>query len=121
MTTNTEWLNKYLWLLIAALSATPSLTAHASDKTECPADGGTKTNTLVTAHLFDGDVSENAELVPDNEKSAAWAISGYKDSGRSMHLVCDYKDGTHKDLTVTMPAEHCYVKGRKQVKAWCGR
>jgi hypothetical protein len=116
-------------LSLAALSPQ----AHAADnvgnadnKTSCPAFLNSKANVLVAAHLFDGDVSENAELAPDNENSASdkavWDISGYKDSGRAIHLVCDYKDHSRKDLTVTAPLAHCYAKGsRKTATAWCGK
>jgi hypothetical protein len=105
-----------------------SMQAHAKDntdnKTSCPPFLNNKANVLVTVHLFDGEVSENAELAPDNENSsnsATWDVSGYKDSGRQIHLVCDYKDRSRKDLAVAMPVGHCYAKGGKQTTAWCGR
>jgi hypothetical protein len=64
-------------------------------------------------------VGFNVELAPDNERGATWDISGYKNSGRTLHLVCEYKDGDRLILPVVSSADRCYVTGRRQTAAWC--
>lgn len=119
-------MQKRISLVLVAFATSSMLARAAGDnensvKTSCPAFVNSKGNVLIDARMFDGEVSENAQLVPDDLDGASRDISGYKNSGRSMHLVCDYRDHSSKDLTVAMPAQHCYIKGKKKVPAWCGK
>lgn len=111
------WSNKFLILVIGALP----LMATAIEKTACPAFLDSKDNVLKYASLFDGPVSENAQLKPDYENGTAWDVRGYEESGRTLHLICEYKNGAQRDLAVAMPANRCYAKGKKTITAWCGK
>ncbi len=104
--------------MLILLAATP-IFSHSADRTSCPSTQGHKSNILVNARLYDGPIAENVELAPDNERGATWDVSGYKNSDRTLYLVCEYKDGGWLIFPVAPSANRCYVKGRKTTAAWC--
>ena len=106
-------------LILVTFLALPGLSC-ATEKTLCPPFLKDNGNILAGARLFDGPLSDKVELVPDNEGNATWDIRGYKKSGRTITLVCDYKSGGYLNLAVDKSADRCYVKGDTRVSAWCG-
>jgi hypothetical protein len=117
MEMNIMSLNKIVLVSFFAMSTI----VYAAERTACPASLKEKTGALVGARLFDGNPSEQVELVPDNENGATWDISGYKNSGHDIYLVCDYKNGESKNMVASKSSLRCYVKGKKRVAAWCGK
>ncbi len=77
---------------------------HASLDT-CDPRGGT----LRQVSLFDGPISEMAELVPDRNGDAAgyWQLAYVYKAGRSAAVRCTYADGTTREVTLTVPVSRC--------------
>jgi hypothetical protein len=84
---NTMLLIRYFPLLLLTL---PFLAT--AQHSQCPQFSGASNNVLVNARLFDGPVAEQVELVPDNEHGATWDVKGYKTTGRTLVLLCEYKN-----------------------------
>jgi hypothetical protein len=105
-------------LLCILLLALPF--SASAQRSECPPFNGATRNVLVNARLFDGPVAEQVELAPDNEEGATWDIRGYKDTGRSLILLCEYKNRTSLQVSVHHAANRCTFRGDKKRSAWCG-
>ncbi|WP_405054159.1 STY0301 family protein [Telmatospirillum sp.] len=92
--------------------------AHA-ESSGCPKFVDTPRNRLENARLFDGPVSDNVELVPDNENGTAWDVRGYRSSGRQTTLLCEYRDKNTIEVPINRIYNYCYIKGRTTISAWC--
>ncbi len=82
--------------------------AHA-EKIACPAMQGS--HPLFTVSVFDGPPEERADLMPDDSTAknnvpayayAKWTVDYVYDAGRSVYLLCKYKDS---EDTITVKAE----------------
>lgn len=105
------------FLLLPLLALPLSVFAQRS---ECPWYSGAASNILVNARLFDGPVTDQVELVPDNEHGATWNVTGYKATSRKLILLCEYKNHASIEVPVDYSANRCYFKGKRRRSAWCG-
>ena len=77
----------------------------------------------VMGGVYDGPVSEHADLTPDwdgksvNSEgdasySSIWTLSTVYDEGRMVHIGCTYKGGATTDTQLTSRVERCMLKSR---------
>ena len=102
-------------LLCILLLALPF--SASAQRSECPPFNGATRNVLVNALLFVGPPDELASLVADSGQS--WDIRVYKDMGRSLVLLCEYKDRTNLEVPVNHAANRCAYRRDKKFSIWC--
>jgi hypothetical protein len=86
----------------------------------------------VTGGVYDGPVSERADLTPDwdgkstNDEgdasySSIWTLSSIYDAGRTVHIGCSYQGGAATDTELPSRVERCVLKsgGRAPMVVEC--
>ena len=119
MGTNIMLLNNAASVFLFAISAVLVSSAGVAASISCPSTITSHRYALVGARLFDGPPKELTELVPDNKAGGTWDISGYKNSDRSLILVCDYAKGKSRELLVPKTATSCSISGKRKFTVTC--
>lgn len=105
-------------LLVAGMAMVPS-TAAVAAHSACPATHGAVDRPLVNARLFDGPVTDQVELVPDDPSRGTWDVSGYRHTGRILHWLCEYRGGGTVVVQVDAHATRCRFRGKTPASAAC--
>ena len=104
------------WIPLLGLVAAAACQAPAEPPQRKPADEQValdtcdpRGGTLRQVSLFDGPISEMAELMPDHLGDAAghWQLAYVYKAGRSAAVRCTYADGTTREVTLTVPVSRC--------------
>lgn len=103
-------------LALIALLLTPLAAEAKSFVCPPPPEGG---GALVNVRLFDGPVSEQAELVPDHTAGATWNVAGYDARGSHLILLCEYHDGIRREVDIAAPVSRCLVRNTPPMSGWC--
>ena len=112
-------LNKTVVVLLAVIFIPPGAHAESASSISCPTTITQHRHALKGARLFDGPPEELTELVPDHEGDGTWDISGYRNSDRTLILVCDYAKGKSQALRVPKTASSCAIRGHKKITVSC--